>query len=82
MKSRIKSGAETSNAIPCYYMPKSFLTDSRLSEYSSDSKLLVGIMLSIASDGESMLEAAKLINDLGISYLNKTINKLKQEVGV
>lgn len=66
---------------PCYYMPKNFLIDGALSKYSLDSKLLVGIMLSVASEGKSMVEAATMIKDLGEDYLNKTINELKQEVG-
>ena len=82
MKSLVINTDKKGEKLPCYYMPKCFLTESRLSTYSLDSKLLAGIMLSVASNGEAMIETAKLINDLGAEYLNKTISELKQEVGV
>lgn len=82
MKSHLLNVADkTGEKVPCYYMPKSFLTEIKLSSYSLDSKLLAGIMLSVANSGESMVEAAKLINDLGAEYLNNTIKELNQEVG-
>lgn len=80
MKSHIKSVSEKKHGkIPCYYIPKSFLTDKKLINYSIDSKLLAGIMLSMANRGEDVIETAKLINNLGTDYINKIILELKEE---
>lgn len=78
MKSRISQNTKKElTTAPCYYMPKTFLTDNRLSAYSLDSKLLTGIILSVADNGEAIVEAAELINALGVDYLNKAISDLK-----
>ena len=78
MKSRISHNTKKElTTAPCYYMPKNFLTDEKLSSYSSDSKVLTGIVLSVADNGEAIMETAKLINELGIDYFNKVLSNLK-----
>ena len=57
----------------CYYMPKTFLTDDRLSTYSLDSKLLTEIILSVTDNGKTIVEVTELINALGVDYLNKIL---------
>lgn len=52
-------------------MPKTFLTDDRLSTYSLDSKLLTEIILSVADNGKAIVEVIELINALGVDYLSE-----------
>ena len=54
-------------------MPKTFLTDDRLSTYSLDSKLLTEIILSVTDNGKTIVEVTELINALGVDYLNKIL---------
>lgn len=64
--------------VPCYYMPKFFLTNKELKKYSLDSKLLAGILLSSASTSETVIEAANLIKDLDNKQIEKVISELRK----
>lgn len=64
--------------VPCYYMPKFFLTNRELKKYSLDSKLLAGILLSSANTSETVIEAANLIKDLDNKQIDNVISELKK----
>lgn len=65
--------------VPCYYMPKFFLTNSTLKKYSLDSKLLAGILLSSANTSETVIETANLIKNLTNSQIDNIISELRSE---
>lgn len=65
--------------VPCYYMPKFFLTNSTLKKYSLDSRLLAGILLSSANTSEIVIETANLIKDLDNSQIDNLISELRRE---
>ena len=65
--------------VPCYYMPKFFLTNSTLKKYSLDSKLLAGILLSSANTSETVTETANLIKNLTNSQIDNIISELRRE---
>lgn len=65
--------------VPCYYMPKFFLTNSPLKKYSLDSKLLAGILLSSANTSETVIETANLIKNLTNSQIDNIISELRRE---
>lgn len=65
--------------VPCYYMPKFFLTNSTLKKYSLDSKLLAGILLSSANTSETVIETANLIKNLTNSQIDNIISELRRE---
>lgn len=67
--------------IPCYYMPKFFLTNNTLKKYSLDSKLLAGILLSSANTSETVIETANLIKELDNSQIDNVISELRRETG-
>lgn len=65
--------------VPCYYMPKFFLTNSTLKKYNLDSKLLAGILLSSANTSETVIETANLIKNLTNSQIDNIISELRRE---
>lgn len=65
--------------IPCYYMPKFFLTNTTLKKYSLDSRLLAGILLSSADRSETVIETANLIRELDNTQIEKVISELQRE---
>ena len=65
--------------VPCYYMPKFFLTNSTLKKYSLDSKLLAGILLSSANTSETVIETANLVKNLTNSQIDNIISELRRE---
>lgn len=65
--------------VPCYYMPKFFLTNSTLKKYSLGSKLLAGILLSSANTSETVIETANLIKNLTNSQIDNIISELRRE---
>ena len=65
--------------IPCYYMPKFFLTNCSLKKYSLDSKLLAGILLSSTNSSEIVIETANLIKDLDSKQIENVIAELQRE---
>lgn len=65
--------------VPCYYMPKFFLTNSTLKKYSLDSKLLAGILISSANTSETVIETANLIKDLDTNQIDNVISELRRE---
>lgn len=66
--------------MPCYYIPKFFLTNTALKKYSLDSRLLAGILLSSANKSETVIEAANLIKDLGNKQIDNVISELRREL--
>ena len=81
MKSMIVENKNIKQTVPCYYMPKMFLTDHSLSEISLDSKLLTGVIISLAKTGEDIVDAANLIQVLGKDTINELLKELKTERG-
>lgn len=66
--------------IPCYCMPKFFLTNTTLKKYSLDSRLLAGILLSSADTSETVIETANLIKELGDKQIEKVFSELQREM--
>ena len=51
------------------------------SEFSLDSKLLTGVIISLAKTGEDIVDAANLIQVLGKDTINELLKELKTERG-
>lgn len=81
MKSILVENKNIKQTVPCYYMPKMFLTDHSLSEFSLDSKLLTGVIISLAKTGEDIVDATNLIQVLGQDTINELLKELKAERG-
>jgi len=68
---------------PCIYVPKELIKDQKYAKFSSESKLLFGMILTNAEHAKEILELSKLIEMLGlngISYQKSQLDfDLKQQ---
>ena len=78
MKSKIAEQRKTSENVPCYYIPKIFISDTKYKDYSLDCKILAGIMISMAKCSNEVIEAIKLLDDVGEEQLTKLMRDLKE----
>lgn len=76
-----RTSVQAQESVPCYYMPKTFLTDRSLSEYSLDCKLLTGVVISLAHSSKEIMDTASLIQKLGDKAINQMLNELRLERG-
>ncbi len=77
-KQSVQKISKQTNFTPCYYIPKIFIKDIKFSNYSMDSKILAGIMLSMAKNTDEVIEAITLLNAVGKEQLTVLMDNLKE----